>query len=383
MKILLISNYPHDLDKSQSVFVYRLMESLIQQGCEIVVISPQNWRTKIKKIKELPGDKLYGKENAIVYRPRYFDLPNRIRIGNYTLGRYNSIIYKKTVKKIIKELEFKPDIVYAHFLYRPGPAAIWAANYFKVPSIVALGESTLSKHIHIYGKKNMKDLVQKFTGIISVSELNKKYCIDELGIEEQKIKVFPNAVNTDVFYPRDKSKMRKKYNLPLDKFIVVFTGHFIERKGPLRVLEALNKCNDKIYGVFIGSGEQEPYGNKVLFKGRLTHEQVPEMLSAADVFVLPTLNEGSCNAIVEAMACSLPIISSDIAAIKEQVNEDVGILVNPNNIFGLKEAISDLYTNIDKRNFLAKNAILKANSLKASNRASDIKNYIEKIIKIH
>lgn len=349
MNILLISSYPHDSARSQSIFVYRLMESLAKLGCEIVVISPQTWRTKIKNKKELPGQKSYGYEHATVYRPKYFDFPNRIRIGNFTLGKYNAESYKGAVKKVVKNLDFKPDIVYAHFLYRSGPAAIWAANYFGVPAVVALGESTLDKHANIFGKEKMKELIHRFSGIISVSQKNKNYCINELQVEEEKIKVFPNAVNQEVFFPRDKEKMREKYNLPNDKFIVAFTGHFIERKGPLRVLEALEKIEGNVGGVFIGSGKQEPFGDKVLFKGRLKHHEVPEMLSAADVFVLPTQNEGSCNAIVEAMACGLPIVSSDIEAIKEQVNEKIAVLCDPNNIEKIKEGIELFYKDKQKR----------------------------------
>src|SRR5690554_2165621 len=124
MNILLISSYPHDGDKSQSIFVHRLMESLAVLGCNIIVISPQTWRTKIKNKKELPGQKSYGYEHATVYRPKYFDFPNRIRIGKFTLGKYNADTYRTAVKEIVRQLDFKPDIVYAHFLYRSGPAAI-------------------------------------------------------------------------------------------------------------------------------------------------------------------------------------------------------------------------------------------------------------------
>jgi len=381
MNILLISSYPNEIDKSRSIFVYRLMQSLAELGCTIVVISPQNWREKQHEFKSLPGEKKYGFENATVYRPKYFDFPNRARIGDFTLGKYNAHTYKNAVSKVIRKIDFKPDIVYAHFLYRAGPAAIWAANYFNIPAVVALGESTLDKHASIFGINKMKKLIHQFSGIISVSEKNKNYCINELQVDEKKIEVFPNAVNQEIFYSRNKEKMREKYNLPKDKFIVAFTGHFIERKGPIRVLQAIEQINGNVGGVFIGSGKQEPFGSKVLFKGRLSHHEVPEMLSAADVFVLPTLNEGSCNAVLEAMACGLPIISSDIDAIREQVNSDVSILVNPNDVNELKKAIEFLRNHTDKRMTMSENAQVLIQNFTSDTRAKKIKDFLQE--KIH
>lgn len=379
MKILLISSYPSNYNPSTSIFVYRLMQGLIQQGCEVVVISPQPWREKIKNQKELPGQKSYGFEHATVYRPKYFDFPNRARIGRFTLGKYNEHTYKGAVKKVVKDIDFIPDIVYAHFLYRPGPAAIWAANYFGVPAVAALGESTIDKHVNIFGKEKMKNLVHQFSGIISVSEKNKNYCINELQADPEKIKVFPNAVNTELFYPRDKKAMRDKYDLPQDTFIVAFTGHFIERKGPLRVLEALEGIEGNIGGVFIGKGTQEPNGYKVLFKGAVTHQEVPELLSAADIFVLPTLNEGSCNAVFEAMACGLPVVSSDIPAIKEQVNDKNALLCNPKSIDQIKNSILTLFENEERLLKMKKSALSDINSSKE--RAIKIKDYLNYIIK--
>lgn len=380
MKILLISSYPSNFNPSTSIFVYRLMQGLIQQGCEVVVISPQPWRSKRESYKSTPGNKVYGYEGSIVYRPKYFDFPNRIRVGDFTLGKYNADTYKSAVKKIIKDLDFKPDIVYSHFLYRSGPAAIWAANYFNVPAVVALGESSLDKHAKIFGKDKMKELINHFSGIISVSEKNKNYCIEKLDVKEKLIEVIPNGVNQQIFYPRDKEKMRDKYGLPHDKFLVAFTGHFIERKGPLRVLAALERIEGNVGGVFIGSGKQEPIGEKVLFKDKLTHEQVAEMLSAADVFVLPTLNEGSCNAIIEAMACGLPVISSNIEAIREQLDEENAILCDPYSIEELTFAIETLYRDKYKRELLIRNALKTVEGNSALKRAERIKKYLEGII---
>ena len=173
--------------------------------------------------------------------------------------------------------------------------------------------------------------------------------------------------------------MRDKYNLPQDKFIVAFTGHYIERKGPLRLLAALENIapEKKVAGVFVGSGEQEPFGDSVLFKGRLTHAEVPEILSAADVFALPTLNEGSCNAIAEAMACGLPIVSSDIEAIREQVTEENAIMVNPQNVTEIQQAVEKLVDNKSLCEFMSQASLAVSSNSSALKRAEKIKNILK------
>ena len=236
MKILFITSYPNDYATSNSIFVYRLIQTLIELGCEVVVIAPQNWRTKRKSFYEAPGEKKYGFDGAKVYRPKYFDFPNRLRLGGFSAGRFNALSFQLAVQRVLKKLDFSPDAVYAHFLYRGGPAALYAAKHFNVPAVVALGESSMEKHEAIFTKHRMQQVANQFAAIISVSEKNKNYCINELGVPANKITVVPNAVDPDIFYQRDKYAMREKYNLPQDAFIVAFTGHFIERKGPLRLL---------------------------------------------------------------------------------------------------------------------------------------------------
>lgn len=385
MNILFITSYPSDFSPSNSIFVYRLVQELIQLGCNIVVISPRNWRTKRSKYYELPGEKKYGPEGAKVYRPKYFDFPNRIKVGDLSAGRLNAAMYKSAVKRVVKDLEFNPDVIYTHFLYRGGPAAVDLVKSFDVPAVVALGESSMEKHEPIFTKVGMQKIAEQFAAIISVSEKNKRYCEKQLGITPEKISVIPNAINPEIFYPRDKKAMREQFAIPANAFVVAFTGHYIERKGPLRLLRAIEKISKEknVYGVFIGSGEQEPEGKSVFFKGRLQQEKVAEMLSAADVFVLPTLNEGSCNAVVEAMACGLPIISSDIEAIQEQVNERNAILVDPNDVTAISKAIEKLCDDRDLLKKMSDESIRLVTGNSLSLRAKKIKELLEKVLNDH
>src|SRR5690606_25453474 len=86
--------------------------------------------------------------------------------------------------------------------------------------------------------------------------------------------------------------------------------------------------------------------------------QLPEVLNAFDIFVLPTLNEGHCNVIEEAKACAIPIISSRGTSVEEQIDEFIGVLVDPLNIDEIANAILALKKNIVLRDSMS-NTLLK------------------------
>src|SRR5699024_10638249 len=111
-------------------------------------------------------------------------------------------------------------------------------------------------------------------------------------------------VDKNVFYKKDKKKCRHELGFSKNDYIVAFTGTFNDRKGSLRLSDALEDLND-VKSIFIGSGKDEPMNDNILFKGRLSHYDIATYLNAADVFVLPTIAEGCSNAIIEAMACGL------------------------------------------------------------------------------
>jgi len=375
MNVLVVSSYPDDIRPHSSVFVYHLVQQLVAQDVTIEVISPISWWKRRGSLRTIAGHYRYGREEATILRPKYLDFPNRIRIGVHTLGKLNTGTYARAVKGILRTLEHKPEIVYAHFLYRAGPGALMAAKCLGVPAVVALGESNLAKHESIYTKRHMQRTISQFAGIVSVSGVNKRYCVNELGVPEDRIVVIPNAVNKDIYFPRDKVLMREKHSLPRRGHIIAFTGHFIERKGPLRVVSALERLPDDVYGVFLGEGPQQPQGEKVLFAGSVPPHQVPELLSAADVFVLPTLNEGSSNAIAEAIACGVPVVSSNIEAVKEQVDSQSGILVDPRSIDDIARGIEEvLYHSGPKR--WSKRGTTEGGVLDLKQRAAAIKAFL-------
>src|SRR5690606_11111163 len=84
-----------------------------------------------------------------------------------------------------------------------------------------------------------------------------------------------------------------------DDFVISFTGDFIKRKGIDVLLKAVKEL-DKVKLILIGSDEVDVPIEKIAFKGRLPHLEIPKHLNASDVFIFPTKADGSSNAIVEA-----------------------------------------------------------------------------------
>lgn len=315
-----------------------------------------------------------------VIRPRSYITASDKKISFFNTFDITQKSFDITVEKGIKALDSPPSLFYGHFLYPNAKTALRSAGKLGVPCVAAVGESDPYRNLRLKGIINnpYRDFAS-LDGIVSVSKDNALFCIKELGIPEDKIKVLPNSVNLELFYPRNKDEMRKKNDLPLDKFIVAFTGHFIERKGPHRVLKAIKGLKN-VGAIFIGSGEIPLKGEEVLFNGAVEHKKVPELLSAADVFVLPTLAEGSCNAILEAMACGLPVISSKDSFNEEILDEKVAIMIDPLNIENIKESIKLLYTNKKLRTEISGLALDHAHNFNLTNRAEKVIEFCREII---
>ena len=119
--------------------------------------------------------------------------------------------------------------------------------------------------------------------------------------------------------------------------------------------------------------------DNILYKGTLEHSLIPEMLSAGDFFVLPTLAEGSCNAIIESLACGLPIITSNSKFNDDIINNKVAIRVDPLNIGQIRNAIIKLMKERELRNGMSQEAVKWAKNFDIDIRARNIVEWINAI----
>lgn len=369
--VFVSSNYPSRARPHCGTFVRQLVRSIAIAGIKCSVISPVSIfdRRYGKFDKRISLDYIGENKGIRVIRPRYISFSNvKILSANTDFFTRKSFLY--SAYRALSLLDSPPTIMYGHFLYPGGYCAVEIANRLSIQSAVAVGESNFWSVEPVGFPKAIKDF-RRVNKVIAVSTEIEQALSCQLKIPASKMRVIPNGVDLSLFYPRDKVEMRRKYGLPIDKFIIAFTGHFDERKGPNRLLSATSDFSN-IGLLFIGNGPLSLENDKILFKGVVEHSVIPELLSTADIFVLPTLAEGSCNAIIEAMACGLPIISSDGKFNDDILDDNTAIRINPYNIKEIRNAIYELYADVEKRKKMALSALRKAREYNIDIRARKV-----------
>jgi glycosyltransferase involved in cell wall biosynthesis len=371
MNILIVSdNYPSLKKPARGVFVYNLIQQFARLGHTVHIIAPEG-RLSRKSSKE---EKDYGTELGTVYRPKFLNASAKSIFGfnTYRIGELGQI---RAVRKTVKRYKIEFDVVYAHFLANAF-IAVGALSEYNKPIYAAIGEyDNLNVRRKYYSSNEYKKYLDNISGFIAVSPQIQERLIEH-GADKRKIIIEPNAVDLELFYPRKKEQMRIKYNLPLDKKLVIFVGRFLENKGPLRVLKAV-EGNQDLGVIFIGGGPQKVEGEVVVFNKKVTRDVVPELLSAADLFVLPTLHEGSCNAIVEAMACGLPIVSSDIPEIRFQCDSSFSVLIDPLNVDEIRKSINHILENQKRLQSMSDNSLVHSRKFDIKKRAMRILDFIQ------
>lgn len=380
MNLLAIGNYPSDTRPAHQVFVRALLLEMVSLGAEASVIAPEPlWNLARRDSGFRLAPRTETRDGISVHRPRYLTYSHvSLPVGGPT--RSLSInAHVKTVRREARKLAGSFDICYGHFLYPHGLAAAEVGEAIEIPAVVSLGESSFERYGNDFDIARIGRLLERFSGVIANSPLLKDQCVESFCVKPERVHVFPNGVNEHVFYPRDRRLARRECGLPPDRIIVAFTGQLAERKGPLRVLEAV-RARPEIGAIFLGAGPQKPSGAQVLHVGTVPHEQVPTWLSAADIFVLPTLAEGCSNAVLEALFCGLPIVSSDLAFNHGILDEDVAILVDPRDPRALSSAIAALAENPARREEMSRAALQRSQSYRLRDRAQAVLNFLESLV---
>ncbi|MBA2860464.1 glycosyltransferase [Methanococcus maripaludis] len=259
----------------------------------------------------------------------------------------------KEVEKSIKKNNIKFDIVQSHFTWSAGYVGAKLKEKYDIPVIVT------AHGYDIYRlpfkdenwKKRIGYVLNSADHIITVSNNNLE-CIKKLDIKTP-VSVIPNGYNDEMFYPRNNLDCKNSLGLPTDKKIIVSVGNLAEIKGHKYLISALSevtKTKKDVYCYIVGGGALKNklqkqidtlnLNNNVKLVGAKPHEEIPIWMNAADLFVLPSLNEGNPTVLVEALSTGLPFIGTNVGGISEIINSDeYGLLCDPKNPEKLAENI--------------------------------------------
>jgi glycosyltransferase involved in cell wall biosynthesis len=187
-----------------------------------------------------------------------------------------------------------------------------------------------------------------------------KYVL-KLGVPVDKIEVIHRGVDTQLFYPnRERGKLlRKEFGVMDDDIVILFAGRLVPVKGVkyfVEVAKILLKENKKLKFLVAGDGllrgkyekETEIYRSNFKFIG--FRKDMPDVMNAADIFVLSSLSEGCPNAVLEACACAKPVIATNVGAASDIIFDgETGLLVESRDVNALKDALERVLSSLHSR----------------------------------
>lgn len=253
--------------------------------------------------------------------------------------------------------EGRLDIIDAHFAYPDGYAAALLGRWLDVPVAITL-RGTETRHVkapQLAGK--VLWALQRAHRVFSVSESLRQVAL-ELGIVPEHVRVVGNGVDLEKFSPLPKAEARVRMGLPPGASVLVTVGALVERKGFHRVIELLPALREQFPElIYVVVGGSNPEGDMsgvlrrqvqvlgldevVRFVGPMPPDELRLPLSSADVFVLATRNEGWANVLLEAMACGVPVVATDVGGNAEVVNaKELGTIVPFGDASALQDAIA-------------------------------------------
>ena len=229
-------------------------------------------------------------------------------------------------------VRWKPDVVFAHFLFPSGAAGAFAAIASRTPLVVMAHGQDVANLGEITGALTAtRGVVRRAATVISNSRWLADRLVGRIPAAAAKIEIVDCGVDLEVFAPRDSAVARREVGWDGEGPAFLCVGSLIERKNVVRLAEAFERLGRGRLA-FVGDGplrnELEGRPN-VLVTGRIPHVDVPNWLGACDVLCQPSLIEPFGQAALEAMAMERSVIASVVGGPPEFIPPAAGVLVDP------------------------------------------------------
>jgi teichuronic acid biosynthesis glycosyltransferase TuaC len=198
-----------------------------------------------------------------------------------------------------------------------------------------------------------RSMLKRADYVITTSEEMRQVLMG-IGANPDRISAIHTGVDTVFLSPASKEESRKKLGLTFESTLFLFVGRLHIWKGIGELLEVAKMCPDLGF-VFVGPGPVPIHTANCMFVGTKTPREVREWLNASDCLVLPTHTEAVPTSVMEAFACGLPAITTDVGGCPEIVeHQKNGLIVPVRDVKALKDAVMWMHHNPDQRREMGK-----------------------------
>ena len=342
--VVLSSLFPSAVQPTAGLFIRERMFR-VGRRLPLVVVAPSPWFPLQGLIARWrPGFRPGAPREETqfgtpVWYPRYFSVPGVLkRLDGWfmALGAWPRLRALKRAGQL--------DLLDAHFGYPDGYAAIRLGRWLGVPVTITM-RGTEARHAQDPSLRPLlAKALQQADRVFAVSESLRQVALG-LGVPPERVRVVGNGVDLERFHPIDRTQARAALGLPAEAQVLVSVGGLCERKGFHRVIDclpALHAQGTDAHLLVVGGASPEGdwtdrlqaqvrelgLAERVHFTGPVPPQDLHRVLSAADVFVLATRNEGWANVFLEAMACGLPVVTTAVGGNAEVVSRpELGTVV--------------------------------------------------------
>lgn len=273
-------------------------------------------------------------------------------------GPFDVPSYLKLIR-LIRELE--PDLVVTHLLYAD-LIGRFVIQYFLPCRVIASLATTYNFPQYFFAR--VIERVSKYfaSGYIANAEIVKKTYVERFGVPEQKITVLTTGMDTSVFHTLTPDEtLRNELGIETTDTVFICVANLHINKGHtylLSAFEQVHRTHPHTKLLLVGDGleraslesqcRSSEARDAIQFLGQ--RSDVPRLLGLSHIFVLPTFFEGMCNAIMEAMAAGLAVVTTDISENRELItHKQTGLLCPVRDVAGLVLALTRLLDHPEER----------------------------------
>lgn len=314
------------------VYLTELVKSFAKMGHEQAVVAGAYYEDKVDFPEGVRYDPVYFRGEVLK-----FPIIGMSDEMPYESTRYSDMTEEMTQQfrdafstKILQVVEeFDPDIILCHHLYYLASVVKELCPLRKVYGL-SHGSDIRQIKKNPWQREYIRHQIRELDGILALHQEQKEEICEFYGSDPRKVMVIGTGYNSDIFYRKNRKQESENIRL-------IFAGKISEKKGVkslLRAMQYLPNAKQKVeLGLAGGYGNEEEYREirtlaeacpcRVKFFGRLNQKELAEEMNQSDIFVLPSFYEGLPLVVIEAMACGLKVVCTDLPGIQKWIDTNI------------------------------------------------------------